>query len=429
MTVLIIITMLFGSMQPSPPDTLTLEYCYSRIENHYPIAKKIELQKQVTDLNKKIISTGSYPQFNLSASATYQSEVTEFQVPAGGGQPIGPDLSKDQYKATMDITQSIYNGGAIGTQKELEEVKGEQQLNAVKVQLHSIKEQVNTVYFGILLSNQQSNILNSVSENLRAQIRSVKSKVVNGVVLPTQLHILEAELLKVQQDSSEIEANIQSGFGVLSQLIGEELKTDLALKVPETKEENLIQGTPEQLRPEFDLFESNRKALEYQKELARTNKVPSLSAFGTAAYGRPGFNVFENDLHGYYIVGLKLQWNFWGAQNTSVKQEVYSLQQKSINEEEAAFNRQLQASLNKIKEEIRSLENIIERDEEIISLREKVIKVVSSQLKNGTATATEYITELNKATQARVSLMMNRIKLAQARVDYKTTLGVQYNNR
>ena len=428
MTVLIIITMLFGSLQPSPPDTLTLEYCYSRVENHYPIAKKIELQKRITDLNKRIISTGSYPQFNLSATATYQSEVTEFQVPAGGGQPIGPDLSKDQYKATMDVSQSIYNGGAIGIKRELEEAKGEQQLNAIKVQLHSIKEQVNTVYFGILLARQQMNILGSVAENIRSQIKSVRSKVANGVLLPTQQYILEAELLKVKQDSSETEANIKSGYSVLSQIIGEELEADLALGVPDSRETNLNKATPTQLRPEFDLFESNRQALEYQKELARTNKLPSLSAFGTAAYGRPGFNVFENDLHGYYIVGLRLQWNFWGAQNAGAKQEVYSLQQKSIKEEEAAFNRQLQANLEKIKEEIRSLGNKIERDEEIIGIREKVIKVVSSQLKNGTATATEYITELNKATQARVSLMMNRIKLARAKVNYETTLGIRDNN-
>ncbi len=154
-----------------------------------------------------------------------------------------------------------------------------------------------------------------------------------------------------------------------------------------------------------------------------------MSAFGTAAYGRPGFNVFENDLHGYYIVGLRLQWDFWGAHNAVAKQEVFELQQRSIKEEEAAFDRQLQAGLNKIEEEIRSLENKIQRDEEIIALREKVVSVVASQLENGTATATEYITELNKATQARLSMMMNSIKLAQAKVDYKTTLGVRDNNR
>ncbi len=267
MTVLIMITMLFGSLQPTIPDTLTLEYCYTRVENHYPIAKKIELQRHITDLNKKIISTISYPQLNFGATATYQSEVTEFQIPAGGGgQPVGPDLSRDQYKATMDVSQPIYNGGAVGIKKNLEDVKGEQQLNAIRIQLHSIKEQVNTVYFGILLARQQMNILSSVTDNLRAQIRSVRSKVANGVLLPTQQYILEAELIKMKQDSAEIRANIQTGYSVLGQLIGEEIETDFALEVPESKETSLAQDTPVQLRPEFDLFENSRQALEHQKD-------------------------------------------------------------------------------------------------------------------------------------------------------------------
>lgn len=417
-----------GSMQASPPDTLSLEYCYSRVEDHYPIANKIELQKQITNLNKKIANTASYPQLNFGASATYRSEVTEFQVSSGAGRSVGPDLSKDQYEAALDITQTIYNRGAIGIKKGLEQVRGEQQQESIKVQLQKIREQVNSVYFGILLAKKQLDIISTVSENLKAQIKSVRSKVENGAVLPTQQYILEAERIKITQDSTEIDANIRSAYTVLGQLIGEELTSDIPLMIPERNTITQNREASIQLRPEFDVFESNRQALEYQKELAQTKKIPSLSAFGTAAYGRPGFNFFENDLHGYYLVGLKLQWNFWGALNAGTRQEVYNLSQKSIKEEEKAFERQLKADLSKIKEEIASLESRIRKDEEIITLREKVVEVVSSQLENGTATATEYITELNKATQARLSMMMHRIKLAQAKVEYETALGIRAYN-
>ena len=428
MKVFIILTMMAGSMQASPPDTLSLEYCYSRVEDHYPIANKIELQKQITNLNKKITNTASYPQLNFGASATYRSEVTEFQVSSGAGRTVGPDLSKDQYEAALDITQTIYNRGAIGIKKGLEQVRGEQQQESIKVQLQKIREQVNSVYFGILLAKKQLDIISTVSENLKAQIKSVRSKVENGAVLPTQQYILEAERIKITQDSTEIDANIRSAYTVLGQLIGEELTSDIPLMIPERNTITQNREASIQFRPEFDVFESNRQALEYQKELAQTKKIPSLSAFGTAAYGRPGFNFFENDLHGYYLVGLKLQWNFWGALNAGTRQEVYNLSQKSIKEEEKAFERQLKADLSKIKEEIASLESRIRKDDEIITLREKVVEVVSSQLENGTATATEYITELNKATQARLSMMMHRIKLAQAKVEYETALGIRAYN-
>jgi len=257
----------------------------------------------------------------------------------------------------------------------------------------------------------------------------MNSKVENGALLPSQLYILKAELIKVKQDSIDIHANIKAGYKVLGQLIGEELSSTRVLEVPEIRSVGSERETLARLRPEFELFESNRRYLSYQQELARTGLVPSLSAFGTAAYGRPGFNFFENDLHDYYIVGLKLSWNFWSARNSGTRKEVLNLQKKSINEEEKAFERQLRASLREVEEKISSLESQIERDKEIVDLRQKVVNTVASQLENGTATATEYITELNKKTQAELSMRMHKTRLSQAKIDYKTLLGTSDLNR
>lgn len=425
MLAVLLFSILFSGFQADQPDTLTLEYCYSRIQDHYPVAQKLELQDKITRLNKKIANTGSYPQLNFGATVTYQSEVTAFP---GGGQIPGPELSKDQYKVTMDVSQSIYNGGTVGVRKNLEEARGQQQKQSTKVQLHQLKEQVNQVYFGILLARQQLQTTGVLLETLRTQIRDVKAKVKNGALLPDQQYILQAELIKAEQDSTDIQSNIQSGFDVLGQLIGQKVNPQTPLKTPDADPVYQDQNGLTKLRPEFGLFAANRKALDYQKELAQANKIPSVAAFGTAAYGRPGFNVFENDLHPYYIVGLRLQWSLWGAHNASSQQQVYDLQQKSITEEERAFEKQLKASLSKIHEQIKALQKQIKRDRKIIRLREKVVDVAASQMKNGTATATEYVTELNKETQARMAMKMHKMKLAQAKIEYQTTLGIS-NNR
>lgn len=415
----VIFTVLVG-VQPEPPDTLTLEYCYNRIENHYPLAKKNELQDRITELNKTIAGRAAYPQLNIGATATYQSEVTDLPFPSGG-QFSPPDLSKDQYKVTMDVSQTIYNGGAVGVQKKLEEIKGRQKRQATEIQLREIKEQVNQVYFGILLAQKQLQAVQTLSESLQSQVEEVRSKVKNGILLPSQKYILEAELIKAWQDSSEIQANIQSGYEMLSELIGQKINTNTELASP--SQSFHFSNSLTELRPEFQLFESNRKALDLQQELVQSQKTPSLSAFGTAAYGRPGFNVFENDFHPYYIVGLKVQWNFRSARNAGSRQQIYDLQQQQIIQEERAFERQIRGKLGKVRERIESLQDQIKRDQEIINLRQKVVAEKSSQLKNGTATATEYVTELHKATQARLAMLLRKTKLAQAQADYEIISG------
>jgi outer membrane protein TolC len=89
-----------------------------------------------------------------------------------------------------------------------------------------------------------------------------------------------------------------------------------------------------------------------------------------------------------------------------------------------SFTKQLQASLDRIREDIIAIRENIDRDREIIELREKVVEESASQLKNGVITATEYVTELTRARQARLSLLTNRIRLIQAQAQYATTLGV-----
>jgi len=419
-TALLFLITLIG-LQPEPVDTLTLDDIHREIINNYPLAQKIDLQNEITELNKKIVGSAGYPQLNFSATATYQSEVTDFPFPSGG-QFTAPELSKDQYKATVEASQTIYNSGAIGIKKEIEEINGQGKNKATEVQLRQIRDQVNQVFFGILLAQEQLRVISTLMENLRAQIKEVSSKVEHGVLLPSQRYTLEAELINSRQDSTEIRSNIVSGYQMLSDLIGEEFSSESRLEMPQVDlpigEEMLKQ------RPEFALFENNRKALSYQKELVETEKWPTLSAFGSASYGRPGYNVFDDEFHAFYMVGLRLRWNFWNAQNATRKEQIIRKQQKTISEEERAFERQLKARLSEIREQIRLFEKKLKQDHQIIALRKKVVNEKQSQMKNGNVTATEYITELNKVTQARLSQMIHRTKLVQSKIDYKTTLGI-----
>jgi outer membrane protein TolC len=419
-TALFFLISLIG-FQPAPGDTLTLNELHRQVEDNYPLAQKIGLQNDITELNKKIAATAGYPQLNVGATATYQSEVTELPFPSGG-QFSAPELSKDQYRATVEASQLIYKGGAIGIKKELEDIRGQATNKATKVDLHQIKAQVNQVYFGILLAQEQLRVISTLIENLQVQIKEVSSKVGHGVLLPSQKYTLEAELINARQDSVEIRSNVASGYQMLSDIIGEEINPNSKLQMPQV--DLPAGGEMPRQRPEFELFESNREVLSYRQELAKTEQWPSLSAFGSAAYGRPGYNVFDNDLHAFYMVGLRLQWNFWNARNAAKKEQIYQLQQKTISEEERAFERQLNSRLSKLREQVALFEQKLKQDQQIIALREKVVQEKASQMKNGSVTSTEYITELNKVTQARLSQMIHRTKLVQSKIDYQTTLGI-----
>jgi len=205
--------------QNTSVDTLSLAYCHNQIDETYPLVQDFELHEKIAVLNKKIIRTGNLPQFNVDASVSYQTEIPEVDIPFQGAAPV--TVSKDQYSLSVDITQNIYNGGRVEKQQKIENAREQEQNAMVRVDLHQVKQQINKVYFSILLSKQQMENNKILIEDLEKQLVEIRSKVKHGVQLPSQRYIIEAELLRVQQDSVAIASNIQAGYEILAELINQ----------------------------------------------------------------------------------------------------------------------------------------------------------------------------------------------------------------
>jgi outer membrane protein TolC len=420
MNALFVSLLIFTFQANIPSDTtVTLKYCYQQAEEYYPAAQKKALQQKITALNVKIANTGYFPQISVHGRASYQSEVTEFSLPAGSGPPA---VSKDQYEAAIQVNQNIYNGGVVGLRKELEKAQGMQEVLSTEVELHKIRAQIDQVYFGILLSQQQKNATELLISDLEERLKSVSTKVENGVLLNSVQLVLQAELIEAQQDSSSVMANIKSGYSILGELIGEEIPTSTKIKLPEPAFE---MGMADIARPELALFESNSYAIGRQKELAKSKKLPRISAFGSAAFGRPGLNFLNDDFHDYYMIGLRINWSLMKFLNADEEEEILEIRQKTIRQNEATFDLQLNARLSRIEERIDAIEENIVRDKEIITIREQIVAQSVNQLENGVITATEYITELTKVNRARLSLFTNQIILIQAQTEYRTAMGLE----
>ncbi len=73
--------------------------------------------------------------------------------------------------------------------------------------------------------------------------------------------------------------------------------------------------------------------------------------------------------------------------------------------------------------EIESLREAAGRDEELIGIRSRIAAAAASQLKNGTITASQYMTELNNEKQAVIAAAARRISIARAETEYLYITG------
>lgn len=400
--------------------SISLEYCYKQIEASYPTTQKFEIQKKITELNDRIARSGLFPEVQLSASASYQSDVTEVPFAANA-----PEFSKDNYNISLDITQPIFDGGKTRAMRKLEAGQSTIENTGVKTELWKVRSQVEQVYFGILFLQKQSETINILLKDLEEQLESVQSKIENGVLLPGNGLVLKAEMLKVQQQKLQVQYDKEAAYEVLSELIGEEINPDTELEIPSVSANDFY--PLEISRPELKLFSVQTKALNFQQELTSSDKLPKVSAFAKTAYGRPGLNVFEDDLQTFWIVGLKAQWSLKSWRNSGRKEEVLELQKRKIQTEEETFRLGVKNELSKSEKKIEQLRKQIELDEEVLELREQVVQEKKSQLEEGVITSTEYITELNAESQARLNLEIRQVQLVQSVIDYSTKKGISWN--
>ena len=92
-------------------DRLTLAQTYDLAQKKYPVIKQKELVRQTADITVENLQKGFLPQVTVNGQATYQSDVTGFNISFGGINIKAPD--KDQYKVIADLNQMIYDGGGI----------------------------------------------------------------------------------------------------------------------------------------------------------------------------------------------------------------------------------------------------------------------------------------------------------------------------
>lgn len=407
----------------STRDTLTLEACYNILYSENPVVDKIKTSRQIAELNERIAESGWYPEIEVNASASYQSDVVDFPFEAPSFDI--PAFSKDHYNLALNIIQPVFDGGRTSASKQLEEDSGHLTVASLESDLLSIKEQVDQVYFGILILQKQMEINKLVISDLDEQLGIVQSQVENGVMLPGNEASLRAEILNRKQEQTKIEYNLIAAYEVLSELLDQQITPNRNLQLP-VKEE---WGREEffQIRPELELIDAREDIIDAQIEIANSNKLPTVSLFARPSYGRPGFNIFEDNLQFNWIVGLKARWSFKSARNSTIKTDLLRLEQKKLEEDRTLFNRKQNVALRRLEREVQAIEEQIEQDKEIIELRKQVTEEKRNQVEQGASVVTEYISELNAQSRAELQLELHKIQRVQAIINYETEQGWTWN--
>ena len=397
-------------------ETIALEQCYQWSRENYPLIKKQELIKKSEQYTTENALKGWLPQINIVGQATYQNEVTELPIKLPN---ISVDpLSKDQYKVYADISQTIYDGGNIKNQKKLALAQSEIKNQQLAVDLDKLKERINQIYFGILLTDKQLLQLKLTKSDINEGIKKAEAQLKNGVIFRSNLDVLKAELVKIEQKEIELQAIKQNFVQMLSYFIKKNIDENTQLETPE---KTLVTETNN--RSELKLFDAQKSLIETQKKLINTKNTPKLGAFFQGGYGKPGFNMLKNEFDTFYIAGVRLNIPITGFYTKKNDLQLLDNQSQDIEIQRENFLFNQNFTEIQQKNDLDKIQNLIDKDDELITLRKSIKKASLAQLENGVITTNDYLREINAEEQAVLTKISHEIQYLLTQYNLKANLN------
>jgi outer membrane protein TolC len=412
-------------MLPMPALGQTLEECQQAAEKNYPLIQQYGLIEKTTELTVANIQKGWLPQVSVQAQATYQNKVVAWpdeMQPMISGMGINMEgLKKDQYRVGIDVQQTIYDGGVMGSQKRIAREQGKVQEAQNEVNIYNVRKRVNEMYFGLLLIDEKIKLNTDLQTLLEGNERELESMTERGTAAESDLQSVKAERLNAVQKGIELESQKQMLLRMLSTFCGLEVKE--VSKPQATAEEGGLMA--ENRRPELRALDAQIGVLNAQEKALNAALMPKIGAFAQGYYGYPGLNMFEDMMRHQWswngIVGARLTWNI-GALYTRKNDKAKLQLQRDLTEN----NRDVFLFNNNL-EQIRQHENIeryrklMAQDGEIISLRQAVRKAAESKLAHGIIDVNDLVREINQEHAACVQQSVHEIEMLKEIYDNKYT--------
>lgn len=412
---------LIAMLLPMLAQAQTLEECSQAAERNYPLIKQYGLIEKTTQLTMDNIQRGWLPKVSVSAQATYQSDVPawpdnmqtllqQMNVDAKG-------LRKDQYRVGVDVSQTVFDGGAISSQKELTLRQGMVQEAENEVNLYAVRKRVNELYFSLLLLDAQITLKQDLRELLASNERKLASMLKKGTAAESDYNSVCAERLSVDQQLISLQSQRRTLQSVLSAFCGMEV-TQVSKPVPvEMKEGNR--------RPELRLADAQLRLADAQEKWLKARLLPQLSVFASGYYGYPGYNMFEDMMRHRWslngMVGARLTWNIGAFYTHGNDRAKVKLQREMAENGREVFLFNSRMEQMQQQESIDRYRKLMADDEEIILLRQKVRKAAESRLAHGIIDVNDLVREINNENAAKVQQSIHEIEMLKEQYDLKFT--------
>ena len=386
---------------PIAVHALSLNEARSMARDNYPAIRQYRMIEQSRDFTLDNVMKGWLPQVSISAGAYGFTDILKSDKKM---EQAGMDMNNFMANASVMIKQSVYDGGQIAARKKVVWAESQVQKQQLDVSMYAINEQVDQLFFGILLLDEQLKQNALLQKDLATSEQTIRSMMIGGIANQTDLDAILVERLKAEQQNESLLASRQSYLRMLGVFVGKDLAA--AAETLEKPAQGYVRANVN--RPELKYYASQNLLLDAQRKQLNTQLRPTVGIFGMGMVHSKMSDMLNN---GMMVAGVSVSWNI-GALYTR-KNDIRKIEvQRQINDSQREvflFNNRLQNE--EADGAIASLKRQIEKDEEIVRLRENIRGKSDRKVELGTKSVNELVSDINAVSLARAQKAMHEIQL------------------
>lgn len=396
---------------------VTIDSCMRMARENYPQIRQLNLIEEASHYEIASIAKSWLPHLNISGKATYQSDVVEmpFEIPG-----FTFNLPHDQYSLVGEISQTIWDGGTTGSQKDVAASGARVQKEQVEVSLYSLNERVEKIFLGILLYDGQLQQNGILMQSLERNARQAQACIESGTAYRSDLEMIEVNILNCEQQREELEKDRSTYVAMLEKLTGTSLAGQTFV-VPDENAGWLMRDDIQ--RPELGLYDAQLQQQEAMVRQLNSKISPKFTLSLQGGVGRPGLNILENTFQPYWTAGVRMSWDIGALYTRKDEKRKLDAQIRKIesDRETFLFNTDLDAA--QMRSSVDKARALLERDKKIIALRESIRSAGEEQYRNGVITMTDLMSRIDDEYNARVAESIHRIQLLMAIYDLRNCMG------
>lgn len=396
---------------------ITIDGCQEKAKANYPLIKQYDLISKSSEYTVSNANKAYLPQVSVTGIGGYIfAGLPEFSAP---GSTSG-EQNKAQFIGIAQVNQTIWDGGATKSQKDIIKSSVEVEKSSVDVSLYSIRERVNQLFFGILLIDEQSKQLGILYEELKLGLNKVRLSKENGLAYQSDVDEVKAEMLSLEQKKIEFDYSRKGYVQMLSYLMGEKLEENVKLEKPVLIEsvDNLNNH-----RPELSLYANQLKLVESRSEINQVSLMPKIGLIGAGVLIEPGLSFGASKFNGLALAGLSVSWSTAGLYKNSNNKDLDKIEMDKITNQQETFLFNNKLQLTQANSDIEKQKAIIAKDAEIVKLKGNIKKSHQLLYDNGMIPMNDLLSAMNKESEAIGNQALHNVQLLMSIYNYKTISG------